>query len=333
MLFMQPWMALVALALFIPQVFFIPVLQEAINRRTARAHQDGARAGGRHRRQGEGRGRASARRPTEPRRRRLPAEHADLPAQVRHDFLMNLLYQLGVIGILAVGGWLLLRGETEVGTVVAFISGLARTNDPWNDLVDYFRNLTNAGVKYALIAQVLEKGGKRSSERERSERSARHRARRRRPLCLTCLRRPPYLAATAPGHRAARGGVAQLVRVPACHAGGRGFEPRHSRHSFEWTHAAIARSKVAIARAVEAIRLPYTRICADFERGRRRRIAPHLPVRSIIRLIERRWAIPRGSRHDAVRESPNGSRRSSWLCHCRRRRDRPWKSCPIGTFR
>ena len=29
-----------------------------------------------------------------------------------------------------------------------------------------------------------------------------------------------------------RAGVAQSVRVPACHAGGRGFEPRRSRQSF-----------------------------------------------------------------------------------------------------
>ena len=34
MIFMQPWMALVALLLFVPQVLFIPLLQAAINRRT-----------------------------------------------------------------------------------------------------------------------------------------------------------------------------------------------------------------------------------------------------------------------------------------------------------
>ena len=36
MLFTQPWMALVALLIFCPQMLFIPLLQGAINRRTKR---------------------------------------------------------------------------------------------------------------------------------------------------------------------------------------------------------------------------------------------------------------------------------------------------------
>ena len=160
MLFIEPWMALIAIALFIPQVFFIPVLQEAINRRTAERIKtvraiavdmvDNSKdeKGGREKTY---RGRVD--------------DVYSLNMQIYRrkfamTFLMNLLSQFGVIGILAVGGWFLLRGETEIGTVVAFISGLMRTNDPWNDLVDYFRNLTNAGVKYQLIAQVVESGGK-----------------------------------------------------------------------------------------------------------------------------------------------------------------------------
>ena len=35
------------------------------------------------------------------------------------------------------------------------------------------------------------------------------------------------------------GSVVQLVRMPACHAGGRGFEPHPSRHLF---HASVAQS-------------------------------------------------------------------------------------------
>jgi ABC-type bacteriocin/lantibiotic exporter with double-glycine peptidase domain len=71
--------------------------------------------------------------------------------------LVNLMHDLGTVGILAAGGWLLLRGKTDVGTVVAFISGLNRTNNPWSDLVTYFRDLTNTGVKYKLIARALDK--------------------------------------------------------------------------------------------------------------------------------------------------------------------------------
>ncbi|HEX3500380.1 MAG TPA: hypothetical protein VHT04_13755, partial [Stellaceae bacterium] len=60
-----------------------------------------------------------------------------------------------VATILFVGGWFVVEGRTEVGTVVAFISGLDRVNDPWGDLVNYFREMSSAGVKYRLVAKAL----------------------------------------------------------------------------------------------------------------------------------------------------------------------------------
>jgi ABC-type multidrug transport system fused ATPase/permease subunit len=157
MLYMQPLIAVIALALFIPQLFFIPVLQGAINRRTKSRIKTlraltvdivdkGASKAGVREESYRGRVGDIYRLNMQIYRRKFGM-----------TFLMNLIYHLGTVGILAVGGWLLLRRETDVGTVVAFISGLNRTSDPWRDLVTYFRDLTNTGVKYQLISRALNK--------------------------------------------------------------------------------------------------------------------------------------------------------------------------------
>ena len=158
MLFTQPLMALVALLIFSPQMLFIPLLQAAINRRTKRKIEtmralsvdivDEAAA------------RGGVRTPATFRQRVANVYRLNMQIFVRKygmNFLMNLLHHLGIVGILAVGGWLVLQGKTEVGTIVAFISGLSRMNDPWNDLVDFFRNLTNTGLKFRMITAELEK--------------------------------------------------------------------------------------------------------------------------------------------------------------------------------
>jgi len=158
MLVVEPLMALVALGLFVPQVLFIPFLQDAINRRTQRRIKTLRRMSVDIVEEAKG-----AETDRERTFRRRVRRVYDLNMQIfRRKFgmnlLMNLFYHFGVIGILFVGSWFVIEDKTEIGTVVAFISGLNRMNDPWGDLVNYFRDLTNAAVKYRMIARVLDTG-------------------------------------------------------------------------------------------------------------------------------------------------------------------------------
>lgn len=148
MVVLQPWLALIGLAFFLPQTIFVPWLQRAINRRArerilVKRGVSGAIAGGH-------------RQPQEARRGPIQRIFALNMGIYRRKFfmnlLMNLMHHLSVAVALCVGGWMVLEGHIELGTVVAVVAGLGKLSDPWGDLVNWAREYSVVAVKYRLFA-------------------------------------------------------------------------------------------------------------------------------------------------------------------------------------
>ena len=153
MLYLNPLMAVLALAVFSPQAVFVPLMQEAINRRVV------TRTGTLRRISGG----IIVQRQYKP--SRLQAARIDrvfrlnmgiFKLKFSMNFLMNLMHHSGVALTLGLGGYLVVHGATELGTVVAFAAGLKQLNDPWGGLVDWFRELRVTQTKYELIHQALD---------------------------------------------------------------------------------------------------------------------------------------------------------------------------------
>ncbi|MBX4927405.1 ABC transporter ATP-binding protein [Rhizobium binae] len=149
MIFLQPLMALAVAVVFLPQIGFVPLMQSAINRRVETkitvtrhvsqsmiqhvASNDAFDAQG-------------------TRVQRLFSLNMGIyKIKFTMNFMMNLMTQLGYAGIFALGGYYVVTGKTEIGTVVVFISGLTKIRDPWGELVDWYRDLRVTQVKYAMI--------------------------------------------------------------------------------------------------------------------------------------------------------------------------------------
>jgi len=148
---LEPWMALLSVAVFSPQVVFVPLIQRAINRRAADRIRTMREVSGEI--VGASAGRAEAQN-----------GHLDhvfalnmgiFKLKFSMNFLMNLMHHLGVATALGVGGLLAVQGRLEVGTVVAFISGLAKVNDPWGDVVNWFREMTVVAMRYRMVSEAM----------------------------------------------------------------------------------------------------------------------------------------------------------------------------------
>jgi ABC-type multidrug transport system fused ATPase/permease subunit len=153
----QPEIAAFALALFVPQIVIVPLGQRRINRwavnhaRLLRKLGDVIVSSGK-----------DALSPAHRKRRFAKLARGASTTRVliyRVKFFLtclgNFIDALGPLIVLAVGGWLVLQGKAEVGTLVVFISGFQKVAEPWDQLLTFYRTTSNAQTKYRLIVDTM----------------------------------------------------------------------------------------------------------------------------------------------------------------------------------
>jgi ABC-type multidrug transport system fused ATPase/permease subunit len=70
-------------------------------------------------------------------------------------FVNSALQSIAVFVLLFAGGIMVLNGKTEIGIVVAFISGLDRVLEPWREMIAFVRSTSSARVQFDLIEGTL----------------------------------------------------------------------------------------------------------------------------------------------------------------------------------
>ncbi len=162
MFYIQPLLAIVSLAVFSPQFVFVPLMQRAINRRVQsriailREASVGVLMNST----------VETEKALQQEMRFAEIFQLNLGIfKLRYSmkFFMNLTQNFGKVIILAVGGWYVINGQTEVGTVVAFVSGLNNITDPWGDLVNWFQDMMVNNAKYQIFVSAMEKFASRAT--------------------------------------------------------------------------------------------------------------------------------------------------------------------------
>lgn len=154
MVTVEPMIALVSVAFLGPQIVLIPVIQRKLNALVDR-RVDLIRS--------------LSEDVTE------KSQDADDQKRTEHDILrvfgnrmrffmwkflgkvvLNFLNAAAPLMVLGFGGWMVVQGETEVGVIVAFISGFNRMAEPLRDLINYYRTYAQTEVKHEKVASWMD---------------------------------------------------------------------------------------------------------------------------------------------------------------------------------
>jgi ABC-type bacteriocin/lantibiotic exporter with double-glycine peptidase domain len=68
---------------------------------------------------------------------------------------LNLLNGLAPLAVLVIGGYQVMQGQTTIGIILAFISGFDRVSEPIRNLITFYRNAQQANVQHAMIARWM----------------------------------------------------------------------------------------------------------------------------------------------------------------------------------
>ena len=86
--------------------------------------------------------------------------------------LLNIANAIGPLMVLLVGGYLVIHGQTTIGTVVAFVSGFERLSSPLRDLLDFYRQYQQARVQHDMIVEWAEGSAVKPAVRKRAKAAA-----------------------------------------------------------------------------------------------------------------------------------------------------------------
>lgn len=151
MLWIDPLLAGVAIGLFAPQVYLVPRVQVAINRRAKKRISAVRDAGDAILEEDSKNDDYYATAIESAYTLRLAMNRLKFVLK----FVLNILHHFAAIGVLMFGGLAVIDGRTEVGTVVAFLSGLQQVATPWRELVAYFRQASAMRVSYGMFHDAL----------------------------------------------------------------------------------------------------------------------------------------------------------------------------------
>jgi ABC-type multidrug transport system fused ATPase/permease subunit len=163
LLWVEPRVAILAIVLYLPQALIVPLTQNSINR-LARLRIVNVRSIGRIA-AGSAASSVTGRVIID---RIFRLRIAIYLRKYALAALGNFLDALGPIVVLSFGGYLVIRGTTEAGTLLVFISGLNRIADPWDQLVNFYRSVSNTAVAYDMIRGQIESDRCRDMAQEMS---------------------------------------------------------------------------------------------------------------------------------------------------------------------